>query len=235
MAHYPHSSHGRVGEVAPTYFASEQARSRVRELLPTAKIICVFRDPIERLISLYRLKRAYGWIPWNFEEAILSDPELTESSRYATHLKAWQRDFGVGQVLPTLFDDLRDRPQTYMNTVADFIGIPRFTLTSQDCRNIHATELMTLPRSYSRTRAARLIVEWLQARRFGRLVAVARKTPLHKLFLGGGPPFADPPTDLSLNLLELFRREVEELESMLQRDLSAWKPLSAALQTGQAA
>ena len=236
MAHYPHSSNEwRAGEVAPTYFAAEQARFRIRELVPSAKIVCIFRDPIERLISLYRLKRAYGWIPWSFEEAILSDPELTESSRYATHLKAWQQDFGADQVLPTFFDDLRDEPQTYVNTIADFIGIPRFMLTSGDRQSIHTSELMTMPRSYSRTRAARLMVEWLQARRFGRLVAVARKSPLRKLFLGGGPPFADSPTDLSLNLLELFRREVEELERMLQRDLSAWKPLSAALQSGQAA
>ena len=236
MTHYPRSINvSRVGEVAPTYFASEQARSHIRELVPKAKIICIFRDPIERLVSLYRLKRAYGWIPWNFEEAILSDPELTESSRYATHLKAWKHDFGPDHVLPTLFDDLRDDPQTYVNRIADFIGIPRFILTSNDRQSIHASEFMTMPRSYSRTRTARLMVEWLQARRFGRLVAVARRSPLRKLFLGGGAPFADPPTDISFHLLELVRGEIEELERMLQRDLSAWKPLSAALQTGQAA
>jgi hypothetical protein len=233
---YARSSNGwRVGEVAPTYFASDQARCRIRELVPRAKIVCIFRDPFERLISLYRLKRAYGWIPWSFEEAIVCDPELIESSRYATHLRAWQEAFGDDRVLPTLFDDLRDDPQNYVNALADFIEIPRFTLTAGDCHNIHTSELMTLPRNYSRTRTARLMVEWLQARRFGRLVAVARKSPLRKLFLGGGPPFADAPLDLSLKLSELFRREVDELERMLQRDLSAWKTLGAVLRSGQAA
>jgi hypothetical protein len=237
MAHYPTWKNGwHVGEVAPTYFASRQARARIRELVPSAKIVCIFRDPLERLVSLYRLKRAYGWIPWSFEQAILCDPELTESSRYATHLKAWQHDFGAEQVLPTLFDDLRDRPQDFVNTLADFISIPRFTLTSADCRGIHSSDIMTMPRSYRRTRGARLMVEWLQARHFGRLVAAARNSPLRKLFLGGGPAFADLPCELSLRLFELFRREVDELEGMLQRDLSAWRrPLAAELQSDKAA
>ena len=235
-AHYPRVNNGcRVGEVAPTYFASAQARSRIRDLIPTAKIVCIFRDPIERLISLYRLKRAYGWIRWSFEEALICDPELTESSRYATHLKAWQQDFGMECVLPTLFEDLRDHPQVYVNTLADFIGIPRFTLTPSDCRGIHTSDLMTLPRNYSRTRTARLMAEWLQARRFGRLVAAARNSPLRKLFLGGGPSFADLPAQFPLTLFELFRREVDELECMLQRDLSAWKRLIGELRSGQAA
>lgn len=236
MDHYSREKNGwRVGEVAPTYFASRQARSRIRELVPSAKIVCIFRDPLERLVSLYRLKRAYGWIPWSFEQAILCDPELTESSRYATHLKAWQGDFGAQQVLPIFFDDLRDHPQAFVNTLADFIGIPRFTLTPADCRGIHTSDVMTLPRSYHRTRTARLMVEWLQARHFGRLVTAARNSPLRKLFLGGGPAFVDLPSELSLRLFELFRREVDELERMLQRDLSAWRPLAAELRSDQAA
>jgi hypothetical protein len=235
MAHYPRSQHRRVGEVAPTYFASPEARSRIRELIPHAKIVCIFRDPVERLVSLYRLKRAYGWIPWSFEQALLCDPELTESNRYATHLRGWQQDFGVDHVLPTFFEDLRDQPQAYVNKLADFIGIPRFTLTAADCRGIHSSDAMTLPRNYTRTRTARLMVEWLQARSFGRLVAAARNSPLRKLFLGGGPAFADLPSELTLTLFELFRREVDELEVMVQRDLSAWKPLAAGLESGHAA
>ena len=236
MSHYlgPQPSR-QVGEVAPTYFASAQVRSRIRELIPRAKIICVFRDPIQRLLSLYRLKRAYGWISWTLEQAIQCDPELIESGRYATHLKAWQQDFGVDQVLPTLFEDLRDDSQAYVDTLADFIGIPRFRLTPADCRSIHASDLMTLPRSYSRTRTARLMVEWLEARRFGSFIAAAKNSPLRKLVLGGGPAFPDPPLELSWNLFELFRREVDELEAILGRDLSAWRPLAARLQSQQVA
>jgi len=230
LSHYRDlHSWSRIGEVAPTYFASPEARTRIREMIPHAKIVCIFRDPVQRLVSLYRLKRAYGWISWTLEEAIERDPELTESGRYASHLKTWQRTFGADQILPTLFDDLRDRPQTFVDGVADFIGIPRFALTPADCRSIHASDFMTIPRNYACTRAARLMVEWLEARHFGPLLAVARNSRLRKLVLGGGAAFADIPSELSRMLYEFFREEVDQLELLLERDLSTWKTRPAVL------
>jgi hypothetical protein len=48
-----------MGEVAPTYFASNEARERLANTIPDAKIVCIFRNPVDRILSLYRLKRAY--------------------------------------------------------------------------------------------------------------------------------------------------------------------------------
>jgi hypothetical protein len=222
--HYPRSGIAlHVGEVAPTYFASWEARRRIRELIPSAKIICIFRNPVERIMSLYRVKRAYGLVPWNLEQAVLHDLELIESSRYATHLRAWQQAFGAG-VLPTFFDDLRDDPQAYVNILADFIGIPRFTLTLPEFQVMHASETMTHPRSYSRTHRATLVADWLKARHLGHFVAIVKGTPLRKLFLGGGPVFGEPSTETALMIYSIFRREMEELEMLVNRDLSAWRP-----------
>jgi hypothetical protein len=222
QAHYPAANgRGPVGEVAPTYFASEPARQHI----PRARIICAFRNPVERVFSLYRVKRAYGMIPWSFEEALLLDKELIESSRYATYLKAWLEAFGPERVLPTLYDDLRDSPQSYMNKIADFIGIPRFCLSAAEMHSIHSAETMTHPRCYFRTRSATRIADWLKSRHFGPVVNAVKKSRMSKLFLGGGPSFAALSRPLSHTVQELFLREVEELETMLQRDLSAWKPL----------
>jgi len=43
------------------------------------------------------------------------------------------------------------------------------------------------------------------------------------VFLGGGPPFAELPAKVASRLYERFRPEVEELETIINRDLSAWK------------
>jgi hypothetical protein len=233
-AHYPKGSgNPRIGEIAPTYFASQEARERIRKLAPNAKIICIFRNPVERILSLYRVKRAYGLIPWNFEQALLCDPELTESSRYATHLRAWQQAFGADRVLPTFYDDLRDAPQAYVDRLADFIGIARFALSRPEVQRVHASEMLTHPRSYYRTRSATLVAEWLKARHFGTLVAALKSSPLSKVFLGGGPAFAGISREMFLSLQMIFRGEVEELEEMVQRDLSTWKPFHADLSSDQ--
>jgi hypothetical protein len=215
----------RVGEIAPTYFASTEASERIARTLPEAKVVCVFRHPVERVISLYKLKRAYGMIPWNFEQALVCDPEMLESSRYATRLKAWQYALGRDQILATLYDDLRDKPQGFLDTIVDFIDVPRFELTCSQTKSVHASEPMTHPRNYHRTRRATTMADWFKARRLDRVVAAVRNSPLRKLFLGGGSPFAEFPLETSLRLYELFRPEVEELESMMNRDLSAWKSM----------
>jgi hypothetical protein len=225
-SHFPTSATDRrIGEIAPTYFASPEAAERISSLLPQAKIVCVFRNPVDRVMSLYRLKRAYGLIPWSFEQAMVHDPEMLESSRYATKLKAWQRALGLSQVMATVYDDLREDPQAFLDSVVDFIGVPRFKLTESQAKCVHSSETMTHPRSYHRTRGASTMADWCKARKLDRLVAAVRNSPLRKLFLGGGAAFAELPREIVVGLYKLFRPEVEELESMLNRDLSAWKSI----------
>ena len=223
-AHYPPFRDNRlVGEIAPTYFASVEARQRIAETLPRAKVVCIFRNPFERVLSLYRLKRAYGMIPWSFEDALRHDPELLESSKYATNLKAWRQALGSHRVLPTFYEDLKTGPQAYLDAIADFIEIPRFVLQPEQIREICSAKSMAQPRNYERTRRATLIAEWFKARRLDKLVSVIRSSPLLKLFVGGGAAFAEVTPEASALLYDFVREEVEELEPLVNRSLTAWK------------
>ena len=223
-SHYPVAvNERRIGEVAPTYFASASAMDRIANTIPDAKVVCIFRHPVERVVSLYKVKRAYGLIPWNFEEAMIRDPEMLQSSRYASRLKAWQDTFGQGQVLATVYDDLCRDPQTFVDQIADFIGATRFPLTMSQRFRIHASEGMTHPWSYHTTRGASSIADWCKAHRLDRLVAAIRNSPLKRIFLGGGSPFQDVPEQVLAKVSKLFDPEVDELEILLQRNLSEWR------------
>jgi hypothetical protein len=224
LAHYKISNGDRrIGEVAPTYFASAAARERMARTVPDAKIVCVFRDPVHRILSLYRLKRAYGMIPWSFEQALERDPELVESSRYASHLKLWQRSFGAANILACIYDDLRTSPQSFLDSLMDFVEAPRFIVDASRCGLVHDSEGMTHPRSYYGTRSATLLAEWFKSQRLDRVVVAFKNSRLRKLVLGGGQPFRQLSAELSKHLYERFRPEVEGLEVMLDRDLSSWK------------
>ncbi len=224
LAHFPSSNENqRTGEVAPTYFASAPARERIALTVPTAKIVCVFRNPVERLISLYRLKRAYGIIPWPLEQAIERDSELMESSNYAGNLRLWQRSFGASNVWPGIYDDLQARPQMFMDALADFIGFSRFQLAPSQRTLVHDSEHMTHPRSYYRTRLALLMADWFKARRLNKVVVALKRSRVRNLVLGGGTPFKAPKPQVLRWLYQKLRPEVEALEAMLHRDLSAWR------------
>jgi hypothetical protein len=223
-AHYRKATAGRpIGEIAPTYFASSEARERIARLLPHARVVCTFRNPVDRVISLYRLKRAYGLVPWTFKDALNHDPELMDSSRYADHLQSWQNALGPRQVLPTFFDDMQRDPQSYLDTLTNFIGVPPLALTQSHARRVLASEGMTEPRSYYCTRGAALLADWARARSLDIIVAKAKELGILKVFVGGGSPFPELPKDDLDRLYELFRPEVEKLEAILNRDLSSWK------------
>jgi len=223
-SHYKRAVGGRVvGEVAPTYFASPQARERIARMIPGAKIVCIFRNPVERVVSLYRLKRAYGWIHWTFEDALVRDPELMESSRYADHLKSWLEMFGSSQVLATLHDDMEADPQSYLDQLVDFVGASRVRLEPGHRKHVLASDSLTQPRNYYLTRGALWLAEWSKRQRLGGIVATAKRLGAHRAFVGGGAAFPELSIPEKGKLREMFRTEIDKLEGVLNRDLSAWK------------
>lgn len=222
-----------MGEVAPTYFASAAARERIASLTPDARVVCVFRNPVDRVLSLYRLKRAYGMSPWTFERAMRKDPELLESSRYATHLKAWFDAMGKKQVLVTIYDDLKRDPQNYLDRITDFLSIDRVCLSHSQLRFMNASEGLTHPRSYFLTRSATRMADWFKAVGLDELVAAAKQKCFLKFFLSSGSSFESLAPDRIRKLYELFRPEIEELEELLNRDFSAWKPVSSQTEPAQ--
>jgi hypothetical protein len=223
-SHYRRVAVGRtIGEVAPTYFASPEARERIARLIPRAKIVCTFRNPVDRVVSLYRLKRAYGLIRWGFDEALTRDPELLESSRYAAHLKEWKRTFGDAQVMVTVQEDLEVDPQSYLDKVVDFVGVPRRQLRPSQLRRVLSSEDLAEPRSYYWTRGGMLLADWARARKLDSIVAAAKRFGGLKLFVGGGRGFGQLSASQREKLRELFRPEVDELETILNRSLAAWK------------
>ena len=54
-----------------------------------------------------------------------------------------------------------------------------------------------------------------------------RTSRIGKLILSGGRPFTRVSSEASNAALELFRPEIEELEQMLNVDLSAWKSVGS--------
>lgn len=229
LAHFPVLRQNQIrGEVAPTYFASFHARERIARTVPSAKVICIFRNPLERVLSLYRVKRAYGISRWSFDQALVNDPELIESGRYATHLKAWQNALGKDQVLPAVFEDLRREPQRFLDAITDFIGLSRITLLSPQLEAVHDSEALTHPRSYFLTRIASVLADWFKAERLDRVVELSKRKTLLKLLLRGGPRFENVSPELAGRIYELFRPEIDELEVMLKRDLPMWKGLEAS-------
>jgi hypothetical protein len=189
-------------------------------------LIFIFRNPVQRVVSLYRVKRAFGLLPYSFEEALKRDPELIESGRYATNLREWQIAFPENQLLVTVYDDLQRDPQAFIDSISDFLEIPQIQLVPSQLRSVHSSDALTEPRCYLATRSATVLADWCKARRLDHVVATVRRSPLMRLILGGGDPFPEIHSHTVRRLEEIFRPEVEMLEEMVGRSFSTWKSCS---------
>jgi hypothetical protein len=212
------------GELCPTYFSSELARQRIAALVPKVKIICTFRDPVDRIFSLYKIKRVFAAAPPTFKEALSIDRELLESSRYAFYLKKWQRCFGEENVLPTFYEDLLSNPQEYINRIADFVDISRFPLEPSAAVRVNSAEGRGHPRNALAIRAATVFADWLKAHRGGSMVSYVKRSSLFERLVRSGCTIEPVDPCTALRMREMLRPEIEALEIMLGKDLSAWKP-----------
>ncbi len=231
LKHFPERPSGIAGEMAPSYFDDPMAPSRVHEHIPQCKIICSLRDPVGRIYSHYRLLRSMGWISRkSFEESFESHLKRSDRPRnlvginhYASHLRRWLECFGATNVLVVLYDDLERDPQNYINQITRFIGIPDIDLTQSPTgmRRVNVAEAVPIhPHLAGRSFRQRRSLEY---RRMHRTLWLLK--PYFRFCVRPGQPISPLQASMARRLREHFLPEIEAVEALIGRDLSAWKTI----------
>jgi hypothetical protein len=212
-----------MGEIAPTYFDHPQARTRIAKVIPNCRVICSLRDPVARAYSHYKAWHRAGLLDGPFESVVQrSWPAI--SGNYVSNLRALQSIFGAANVLVVLYDDLRANPQAYLDTVCEFVGIARIDLSAVPGAAEPVNLSEEAPRSMILARTMLKLRDALIRRRYRRLARLVEAgTPVWKLFFTGGKPYPSLDPAFDAHLRQMLRSEIEELESLLGRDLSPWK------------
>jgi hypothetical protein len=99
-----------TGEASVSYTHprhAESAATRIQSLVPRARLICVARDPVDRMRSHYRHEVQRGRERRPFLEALLdSENPYYQQSLYTKCLKPYISSFPPSQLLLVRFDDL---------------------------------------------------------------------------------------------------------------------------------
>ncbi len=137
-----------TGEASPYYLFHPQAPARARALIPTAKLIAVLRDPVERAWSHYRHEVQAGREPLSFDDALAAEPtrlagaertfaaggpgathpghryhSYVARGRYADQLQAWLACYPHEQLLVLRAEDLFERPKDVWDETLAFLGL----------------------------------------------------------------------------------------------------------------
>jgi hypothetical protein len=233
--------HLRVGEASVYYLRSSVAIENIKAFNPNARIIAMFRNPVDMVYSLHaqllyvseeterdfetawrlqeRRSRGLDLPPRIRSPLLVQYAQVGQFGSQTQRLLSW---FPRPQVKLILYDDFAASPQRVYDEVIDFLEIPH------DGRN-------EFPR-INESKRARL--DWL--RKFSRKPPAALRNAFRSLKHTMGaeglgevkkkivalntvkerrPPLA--PT-LRAELVETFREEVALLSCLLDRDLSHW-------------
>jgi Sulfotransferase domain len=238
-----------VGEASPTYSFLSFVAERIKNDLPDVKLIFCFRDPVERAFSGWLMRGSKGNETLPFREALEKNLEqrkhinfykaegaqiwlegqetlykknkLTlrtyiEGSMYAEQLKSYKKYFADEKIKVLLLDDLRNDFQGTLLSIFEFLTVDASIINDikNEAKNKHNKNMLkplfNLVGKEAVFKAGKIIPKGIR----NKLFEFAVKGKQEK------PKINEEDKAFAYNV---FRNDVEELEKLIAKDLSAWK------------
>ena len=233
--------HLRVGEASVYYLRSSTAIPNIREYNPDAKLIAMFRNPVDMVYSFHsqllyvsqenvrdfetawRLqgRRSQGLdLPRRSRGGFLL--QYADMGRFGTQARRLLATFPAAQVKIILFDDFSASPQLVYDEIIDFLELPhdgraQFPRINENKRARMAwlRKLMVNP-PYKARSAYRSFKQAVG----GRHLDATKQWLIDRITVRERRPPLSP--EFRAELVETFRDEVALLSQLLDRDLSHW-------------
>lgn len=229
-----------MGEASPPYLRSEIAAECISKLIPTAKLIAVLRNPIDRAFSCFQhavrdnretkstfieaLACEAGRIEANWENLWY----YTEGGLYHKQLQYYYSRFPSDQIAVYLYDDFAAEPQMIMQSMFDFLGVDAFEPdmsvhynVSGQARSQNVQKFLVRSNPF-KDLLKPFIPSYLRQRLINQVMSlnVDRSTP-------------EMSEEDRRYLIGVFHDDVMRLQDLLQRDLSGWLRVEAETETVQ--
>lgn len=139
-AHFSGAKPNQVcGEVTPDYISSSDCICRIKEYLPRVQMIILYRDPVERAYSHFRIRDRYGiYQGKKFSEVFSADPYLIGNSLYGARINDVLEHFSACNVLILDFKAVRLDSQGAVDAVSEFLGLKQHTVSPDILRSSFA-------------------------------------------------------------------------------------------------
>ncbi len=211
-----------IGEFSHDYIHSPEAAERIARDLPDVKLLATLRHPVDRTFSSYAAAQSAGVIRMPFEQALKAVPMLIEYSLYADKLETYFKHFPRDRFKVLFFDDLSADPASFAKQAFDFLDL-RFVEEIDYGRRMSQLSKSRLPFSGAVSKQAANLL-----RRLGWVELLGKlksnhfvRSLFYKPYSDSSKPQMEP--HVRRMLCEVFEPQMERLETMLGRDLSAWK------------
>ena len=208
-----------IGEVSPQYIYCGECPRRISETVPGVRLILMLRHPVDRAYSQYGFLLQRRNFQGSFQEFLVSRPKALEYGYYSRYARRFLDHFSRSDLLPLVSEQaFADVPGT-CRQLATFLDVPAGGFEVDNATT--TVNRSTIPRAQ---RLAGMGVS--VARRFRRVglepvVDAARRAGVQRVFQGAPVPRID--AALKADLSRPYKEEFDELERLLEVDLSSWR------------
>jgi hypothetical protein len=217
-------------DISPVYFAyPDQTILGIKEYVPDAKLIVIYRQPVDRAYSAYVMHVREGQEPIrDFAKAVDAEETVLPRSGarrrnylggswYAARTRKYLEAFPRDQMHFLLYDDFVSDPAGFMRSIYAILGVEPDTLPEKMIRHNAgvwpkhtAVHRLLAWRFALPPRVRALVPADIRRRAFSAVRAASY----------GPPPPLDP--GFKKELTGRFRDDILELQGLIGRDLSQW-------------
>lgn len=159
----PKNSDFITGEATPWYLFESGVASRISRHCPEVRLIVLLRNPVRRALSQYKMFYKQGIDSRNFLNAVSSERKHLENftldsvcsnhfldqdywidekgyllyGLYAHLLYPWLQEFPREQILILKSEDFFSDPQSNLDSVFAYLGLPKYTLSEYKNSNLN--------------------------------------------------------------------------------------------------
>ena len=214
-----------IGECSVSYLPSAVAAENICSYNPNARIIIMLRNPVWRALSQYRMDRKIGSISCDFDTAIKRDLAITNptwgrnrnyvwNGMYAEQVKRFIEQFPESQIHILFFEDFKQSVDEEVRRVLSFLDLDTSISVQTDKQFNQAGQprVAGLNRLIHRSGLKPILKNMVPDSIFKQL----------KRWYYKETETATLSRDQAVFLCDLYRKNVQRLSSMLDRDLSDW-------------
>lgn len=221
-----------VVDASVAYIQFDKIANAIQNFNNKAKIIILLRNPIERAFSAYSHNKREGGTLSFQEDLEIEDQESVlgifrwthykKNGLYYENVKHYLDTFGQDKVLILFNEDLESNPQKVLSTVCDFLKIdasfvPKMDFTKQNTAHLPKNpKISHLVNNYSQGSML-----WSGLKKIFPIQFLRRL----KIIINPSIPFQEKLSDEKTiqQLKAYYIEDITKLETLLNRDLSAWK------------
>lgn len=113
-----------IGDITPNYFAYPQAPERIYKTFGNnVRLFVIYRHPVERALSEYRMKRRSGGTDQGFLESLNADELLRENSLYAENYRRFQQYFSHDNLHVLSYEQLSQDPSAFLRSFFNTLSV----------------------------------------------------------------------------------------------------------------